>query len=442
MLNTVQREIQKSRKVVLITGAGISCNAGIPDFRSTDGLYNLVKQRYPDAAVKGKDLFDTVLFSNSRSIEVFYSFMAALRQQILQARPTSTHRFIHFLKCRKKLLRCYTQNIDNLEAKVVHTDNDSTTEPVPPLTVGVEAKQKPDVVQLHGDIERLRCMLCTRQYEWFEEAEKLCAEGTAPTCPSCMNVQQERIKAGKRDTGVGSLRPDIVLYGEEHPDGDAIARCSAQDLRANPDCLIIMGTSLKVTGIRRLTRTLAKAVKARGGICVLVNASDLSASQWDNVIDYHIKGDCDDWIETLRQRDFFRIQKRLNFGVTKPSLARQKKAKGEGKNTSNTDYPSEAARKMSSMAKKMISPPCTPQKPRLPTAAFGVIPGDGNPEELILTPSGSPSQSQTSFHHQQVLKDVTNTPTKRKTQSEPEYIESKKVCLDMSSLPPQPACNP
>jgi NAD+-dependent protein deacetylase SIR2 len=74
--------IHKSKRIIVVTGAGISVSGGIPDFRSFDGLYNLVKSRYPETFVKGKDLFDASLFKNEDTTKVFYSFMSELKQVV------------------------------------------------------------------------------------------------------------------------------------------------------------------------------------------------------------------------------------------------------------------------------------------------------------------------------------------------------------------------
>ncbi|CAN6674680.1 NAD-dependent histone deacetylase Hst3p [Trichomonascus vanleenenianus] len=341
-LREIALRVQKSRKTVVITGAGISCGAGIPDFRSDNGLYNLVKHKYPKTVVKGKDLFDTVLFSNPNTISVFFTFMASLRKQILLAAPTDTHRFISRLKAKGKLLRCYTQNIDRLEEKL---------EADKALSLGVNPKLKPDVVQLHGDIDRLKCMSCAYECDWTVEHEEECDSGTPPDCPSCFESQQERLQKGKRATGVGSLRPNIVLYGEEHPDGELIGKCTSSDLRANPDCLIILGTSLKVVGIRKLVRTMAKAVKARNGVVVFVNATEVSRAMWKDVMDYHVQGDCNEWVNSLRSHipAFFQDQARLAFATKKKSAGKstmpsppstpqkKKKSKAESSEPSSSD---------------------------------------------------------------------------------------------------------
>lgn len=74
-LNEVIKFISKSKKMTVLTGAGISCNAGIPDFRSSDGLYNMVKSKYPKSIVRGQDLFDISLFRDEISLSIFCTFM-------------------------------------------------------------------------------------------------------------------------------------------------------------------------------------------------------------------------------------------------------------------------------------------------------------------------------------------------------------------------------
>jgi len=104
-LGELSLQVAKAKRVVVVTGAGISCSSGIPDFRSTDGLYNLVKQRYPDVVMKGRDLFDSCLFRDPASTALFYSFIAELKLAIDKAQPSPTHRFIKTLHSKGKLLR-------------------------------------------------------------------------------------------------------------------------------------------------------------------------------------------------------------------------------------------------------------------------------------------------------------------------------------------------
>lgn len=252
--------------------------------------------------MKGKDLFDAVLFSSPDTIQVFFTFMSYLRECILNAHSTQTHKLLSLLKQKKKLLRCYTQNIDGLET---HEG----------LSTGITSKnwKKLDVIQLHGDIHELKCMHCSSIVKWTEESTSVCKLGEAPDCPSCKAVQDDRARRNRRSTGIGRLKPNVVLYGEEHPNGDLIGRCTQSDFKAKPDFLLIAGTSLKVVGIQKLVRQAAKAVRERGGIVIFVNKTEVGSSSWKNVIDFHIEADCDEWVANLKTRipDFFSQQTKI-----------------------------------------------------------------------------------------------------------------------------------
>lgn len=91
------------------------------------------------------------------------------------------------------------------------------------------------------------------------------------------------------------MRPNVVLYGEENPASDLIGRIVSSDLTFNPDLLLIMGTSLKVHGLKILVKEFAKAVHSRKGKVIFVNLSRPAESAWKEVIDYWVEMDCDTW---------------------------------------------------------------------------------------------------------------------------------------------------
>lgn len=101
---------------------------------------------------------------------------------------------------------------------------------------------------------------------------------------------------------MGKLRPDIVLYGEEHPDAHLISPVVTHDLGLGPDLMLILGTSLKVHGLKVLVRQFAKAVHSKGGKVVFVNFTRPSESSWGDVIDYWVAWDCDAWVGDLREK--------------------------------------------------------------------------------------------------------------------------------------------
>jgi NAD-dependent histone deacetylase SIR2 len=147
----------------------------------------------------------------------------------------------------------------------------------------------------------------------------------------------DRINRGARATSVGTLRPSIVLYDEAHPLGDQIGELQAHDMKRRPDVLLIMGTSLKVHGLKHLIKDFAKVVHERKGIVVFVNATAPN-KEWEGVIDYHVQGPTDDWVD-LVQEDWkkarpqdWELQTILDSSVVHTSVVKGKpKAKSKAK---------------------------------------------------------------------------------------------------------------
>ncbi|KAG8918047.1 hypothetical protein FRC01_002069 [Tulasnella sp. 417] len=295
------------------------------DFRSTDGLYNLVKAKYPNAVVKGRDLFDSSLFRDPISTAVFYTFIAGLKSSIDNAQPSPTHRFIKTLDAKGKLLRSYTQNIDGLEERVGIVG--STSEAA--MTTGGKGKGKASTtgksklklnevknVLLHGDIHRVRCTLCSANFACEEQHLDAFRSATPLDCPECSSRSEARVARSARPLTVGILRPAIVLYDEPHPLGEEIGAIETRDLGRKPDLLIIMGTSLKVHGLKKLVKEFAQAVHQgssagstsgtskpapnRGLLnkVIFVNKT-APGSEWADVIDYHVQGLTDTWVEKV-----------------------------------------------------------------------------------------------------------------------------------------------
>ncbi|KAJ7675398.1 DHS-like NAD/FAD-binding domain-containing protein [Mycena rosella] len=305
-LSDLSLSVAKCKKIVVVTGAGISCSSGIPDFRSSDGLYALVKEKYPDVVLKGRDLFDASLFRDPTSTAVFYTFIAQLKQSIDAATPGPTHHFLQLLDSKKKLLRSYTQNIDGFEAKAGLLG--SASQEAKSNGKGKSKIRTKEVrnVQLHGDIHRVRCRSCSAEYACTDEHLRMFNEGIAPDCPECLERAEARVARSARSIKVGSLRPAIVLYDEPHPLGDDIGTIQCADVSRKPDMLIIMGTSLKVHGLKKLVKEFAKTVHSAGpsspskakkwsGKVVFVNRTP-PAAEWAGIIDYHVVGETDEWV--------------------------------------------------------------------------------------------------------------------------------------------------
>lgn len=117
---------------------------------------------------------------------------------------------------------------------------------------------------------------------------------------------EARMARSARAIRVGSLRPAIVLYDETHPLGDDIGTIHTTDINRKPDMLIIMGTSLKVHGLKKLVKDFAKTIHSSPSSStasspskkpykvLFVNKTPPGA-EWSDVIDYHISGESDAW---------------------------------------------------------------------------------------------------------------------------------------------------
>jgi NAD-dependent histone deacetylase SIR2 len=261
--------------------------------------------------VTGKDLFSAGTFNNPSTTSVFLTFIAELSAVCNRAQPTRTHHFIQKLDKTGKLLRSYTQNVDGFERRM-----------------GMESggrgkglsKVKSRNVELHGDLGRVRCVLCFKDFPASKEMVEFYMDGVMPDCPACEERSESttcalqdsaditgtaRVKRGSRAVTTGVLRPSIVLYDEPHPLGDAIGDLQGYDIKRGPDLLLIMGTSLKVHGLKQLVKDFAKRIHehenpARRGIVVFVNQTK-PGKEWEGIIDIHVQGETDKWVEGVEK---------------------------------------------------------------------------------------------------------------------------------------------
>ncbi|CAJ0904408.1 906_t:CDS:2, partial [Entrophospora sp. SA101] len=235
------------------------------DFRSAGGIYDMIKQRFPGSFRSGKDLFDITMLKDHKSIGAFNMFMGILKERINNARPTPTHHFLKKLDNKKKLVRVYTQNIDNLE-EVAGLATDSII--IKPSNCTIKA------IQLHGTMKFLKCSACSEMYEFSKSHCERFKEGESPSCPRCEQSEQKRRNAGKRSHKIGILKPNIVLYGDNHSQELRIGKVAAKDSN-KADCMIIMGTSLQIPGIKDLIRQFAVNIHKKGGKIIVVNLTDI-----------------------------------------------------------------------------------------------------------------------------------------------------------------------
>lgn len=187
---------------------------------------------------------------------------------------------------------------------------DKTSIGVQPVSKPVSNQATPghdkgvECVFLHGSLRSLRCFQCGCVADWDEgNREDLTLSGEQPPCPRCEDATAARQERGKRALGVGKLRPDIVLYGEEHPESQRISTIIQHDISLAPDMLIVMGTSLKVHGLKTVVREFAKAVhNKKDGKVIFINYTKPAESVWADIIDFWVEMDCDAWVQDLKAK--------------------------------------------------------------------------------------------------------------------------------------------
>lgn len=241
----VANMVKEAKRIVVLTGAGVSVSCGIPDFRSKGGVYDMVGERY------GIDdpqlIFDLEEFKHDAGL--FYSFAREVMPKG-DVCPSATHRFVAELERRGKLLRNYSQNIDGLER--------------------IAGVSKERVVLCHGSFLTASCL--RRECEARVSGEEIASEvanGIVPRCRECGDVESE-----------GILKPDIVFFGEKL--ADEVADRLEEDVDV-ADLVMVLGTSLQVAPVAKMPEYFGESVPR-----ILVNKEVVRG-----VFDVEILGHCD-----------------------------------------------------------------------------------------------------------------------------------------------------
>jgi len=238
----------RPKRIVVMTGAGISTSAGIPDFRSPDtGLYaNLARLDLPYAEA----VFDISYFRQNP--DPFYVLAKELYPG--QFYPTVSHSFVALLDEKFMLEKLFTQNIDCLERRA-----------------GVPEQK---IIEAHGSFATQRCIECQTAFP-DDLMKKAVESGEVPHClvPQCN----------------GLVKPDIVFFGESLPH----AFHMNTHVPGRADLIIVMGTSLTVHPFASLPQMASEGVPR-----VLINKEIVGdfGSRPDDVM---ILGDCDDGVRKL-----------------------------------------------------------------------------------------------------------------------------------------------
>jgi len=225
--------IKNSDHIVVFSGAGISTESGIPDFRSEGGLWSK---------------YDPNIYANYnyflKDPTPFWTMHNELTDDLEEAKPNAAHKAIAELEKMGKVKAIITQNVDMLHQRA----GSGSYEDIP-------------IYELHGAYRKLECIKCGKEYE-FDEIDTKNVD--YPVCEECS----------------GYIKPKVILFGESLPSGVIDAAINSV---MKADCFIMIGSSLLVTPANFLP-PLAKRNNAK---IIFINKEE---TMMDEIADAFLKG--------------------------------------------------------------------------------------------------------------------------------------------------------
>jgi NAD-dependent deacetylase len=190
--------IREAQKILVFTGAGLSTESGIPDFRSPGGVWD----KYDPS-----DFYFQKIISDENAREKYWIMSTEFYGTMKDAVPNPAHNTVKSLEDIGKLLAVVTQNIDHLHHK---------------------AGNSPEkIIELHGTAFSVSCLSCGRKYDRDEIEDRLKNGVKVPYCDDCSGI----------------LKPDTISFGQAMPQDEmAQASMHAHDC----DLCIVLGSSLVV----------------------------------------------------------------------------------------------------------------------------------------------------------------------------------------------------
>jgi NAD-dependent deacetylase len=234
-LKQIAQWITASKRVIVFSGAGLSTESGIPDFRSPGGVWD----RY-----NPEDFYFQNFLASENSREKYWQMATEMYEPIKKAQPNPAHLAISELEKLGKLDCVITQNIDGLHFKAGNSEE--------------------KVIQLHGTAIFVSCLSCQKRYDRDQIQERIKNGQKAPRCDDCG----------------GPLKPATISFGQSMPEKEtqeAYHRSSICDL------FMVVGSSLVV----QPAASMPLVAKRNGARLVIINRDP---TPYDDMADLVIHG--------------------------------------------------------------------------------------------------------------------------------------------------------
>ena len=232
--------VDRAERIVVLTGAGISTDSGIPDFRGPQGVWT----RNPAAEAKAH----ITNYVNDPEVrrEVWRQRLA--ENSVERPRPNAGHRAIVTLERREKLHTLITQNVDGLHA---------------------EAGTSPGrLVEIHGTRRRVKCLACGEEWPMSHAVERLLAGEEDPRCRSCG----------------GLLKSATVSFGQNLVTADVLR---ASEAATACDLMLAVGSTLQVYPIAQVV----PVARSAGAALIILNRDP---TPFDDIADVVLRGSISD----------------------------------------------------------------------------------------------------------------------------------------------------
>jgi len=216
-LEAFATKIRGNQEIVVFTGAGISTESGIPDFRSPGGIWT----RYTPIT------FQEYVSSEKARVESWRRRLET-HEAHKNAKPNIGHYFVQSLDQKGKLIGLITQNVDGLH--------------------GVAGLPDEKIVELHGSTRKVICLKCDKLFDPDEIVKRLVGDFASPKCDACGGI----------------LKSATVSFGQAMPEQ---AMRQAQEWTETAEIFIIMGSSLQV----QPAASFPVLAKRNGALLAIVN---------------------------------------------------------------------------------------------------------------------------------------------------------------------------
>jgi NAD-dependent deacetylase len=258
--------VARAQRILVVTGAGVSTNAGIPDYRGPQGVWN-TRRPVP---------YDEFIASEKRRLD-YWQQKREDHEVLCRAHPTATHRALATFEATGRLVALVTQNIDGLHVRASREQRAAGGGEVVGgagelgSTDGGRAGPPLNIIELHGTALAVECLRCKKQSAPADAFAVLDATGAAPRC-ACG----------------GLLKPATISFGQPLRDADLVCAIEAAEAA---DLALALGTTLEVEPAARIPLI----ARGRGASYAIVNRGPTAH---DELCDLRIEADLDAVVPT------------------------------------------------------------------------------------------------------------------------------------------------